>query len=300
MPIATALDRRVGEVSDADRDGEAILLAGADPATSRFSCRRAHRSPPSRRRCANAGSAVSGREQLGGVRHHRDPPSHDGAPSRRRSHRSSSRWSPRSGHRLYGCSDVELLRLAVASGGPMVDLVDTRTRTMPLRARRPSGRRVAPASWVAWRDGRRRMGRRRSALAQLVDERRALDAALDRPDARDVWRRIRYVIDQARAWSDAGGHGLRRYLAWVHLLASESRNADTILPEHDDDAVRIMTVHAAKGLEFPITIVSGMTTKPRGRPMSNAVVWHRDTWTISNTARAPTRSSRTSYRSTSR
>jgi ATP-dependent helicase/nuclease subunit A len=91
------------------------------------------------------------------------------------------------------------------------------------------------------------------------------------------------VIDQARAWSDAGGHGLRRYLAWVHLLASESRNADTILPEHDDDAVRIMTIHAAKGLEFPITVLSGMTTKPHGTK-SNAVVWHRDTWTISNSA----------------
>jgi ATP-dependent helicase/nuclease subunit A len=93
------------------------------------------------------------------------------------------------------------------------------------------------------------------------------------------------VVDQARAWSDAGGHGLRRYLAWVHLLASESRNADTILPEHDDDAVRIMTIHAAKGLEFPITVLSGMTTRPN-LTYSNSVVWHGDTWTISN-AKSP-------------
>ena len=112
-----------------------------------------------------------------------------------------------------------------------------------------------------------------------------LDVALDHPDARDVWRRVRYVVDQARAWSDAGGHGLRRYLAWVRLLASESRNADTILPEHDDDAVRIMTVHAAKGLEFPITVLSGMTTRPM-TAFSNSVVWHDDTWTISS-AKSP-------------
>ena len=90
-------------------------------------------------------------------------------------------------------------------------------------------------------------------VAAVADERRVFDLALDGSDARDVWRRLRYVIEQARAWADAGGHGLRRYLHWAALQASESRVADTILPEHDHDAVRVMTVHAAKGLEFPIT-----------------------------------------------
>ena len=52
---------------------------------------------------------------------------------------------------------------------------------------------------------------------------------------------------------------------WVEMQTAEgSRVAEAILPETDDDAVRIMTIHAAKGLEFPITIVSGMSTKPGG------------------------------------
>jgi ATP-dependent helicase/nuclease subunit A len=180
---------------------------------------------------------------------------------------------------LYGCSDVELYHWRSAGGRWSIwwrpdDATPDALRDHPVGhalqhlgsiARRAS--RVGPAD----------------LLAALIDERRALDTALDSPDARDVWRRLRYVVEQARAWSDAGGHGLRRYLAWVRLLASESRNADTILPEHDDDAVRIMTVHAAKGLEFPITVLSGMTTKPSGA-MSNAVIWHDDSWTISNKA----------------
>ena len=178
---------------------------------------------------------------------------------------------------LYGCSDVELYEWK-ASGGRWTVWWRPDDETPARLADHPVAEALHHLGSLARRASR--MGPA-DLLAALVDERRMLDVALDRADARDVWRRVRYVVDQARAWSDAGGHGLRRYLAWVRLLASESRNADTILPEHDDDAVRIMTVHAAKGLEFPITVVSGMTTKPYATK-SNAVVWHRDTWTISN------------------
>ena len=53
------------------------------------------------------------------------------------------------------------------------------------------------------------------------------------------------------------------YLRWAALQGDRERGvAESILPETDDDAVRIMTIHAAKGLEFPITIVVGLTTAP--------------------------------------
>jgi ATP-dependent exoDNAse (exonuclease V) beta subunit len=48
---------------------------------------------------------------------------------------------------------------------------------------------------------------------------------------------------------------------------------EVILPETDDDAVRIMTVHAAKGLEFPITIVSGLSTRPQNNRTRVQVVF---------------------------
>ena len=174
---------------------------------------------------------------------------------------------------LYGCSDVELYDWKRHGGSWSI------WRDAPAElAAHPVAQSIAHVRSLAERST---WWSPADLVAALVDERRLLDAALDGPDARDVWRRVRYVVEQARAWSDAGGHGLRRYLAWVRLQASEARTADTILPEHDHDAVRIMTIHAAKGLEFPITIVTGLTTVPPGKS-SDAVVWHRDSWTIAS------------------
>ena len=172
---------------------------------------------------------------------------------------------------LYGCSDVELWEWK--DGGGTWNL--WATRPDPLEAH-PVGDAIAHVRSVAERIASHSAA---DLLALVADERRAFDLALAGPDARDVWRRLRFVIEQARAWADAGGHGVRRYLQWATLQASESRVADTILPEHDHDAVRVMTIHAAKGLEFPITIVAGLTTKPR-RATTNGVVWANDTWML--------------------
>ena len=54
---------------------------------------------------------------------------------------------------------------------------------------------------------------------------------------------------------------MRDYLAWAEMQGAEgARVVEAVVPETDDDAVRIMTIHGAKGLEFPIVICSGMTT----------------------------------------
>ncbi|MEQ4209652.1 UvrD-helicase domain-containing protein [Actinopolymorpha sp. B9G3] len=102
-------------------------------------------------------------------------------------------------------------------------------------------------------------------LGALVTDRRMLETAAGGPRMRDTWRRLRFVVDQARAWSEAEHGGLRAYLAWAgHQGDESSRVAEAVLPETDADAVRVMTIHAAKGLEFPMVVLSGMTSQPRG------------------------------------
>jgi ATP-dependent helicase/nuclease subunit A len=72
---------------------------------------------------------------------------------------------------------------------------------------------------------------------------------------------LRMVIAHAQQWLSDGNIGLLAYLDWVNTMLSESTRAS--LPDADDldaNAVQIMTVHASKGLEFPITVVSGLAS----------------------------------------
>ena len=107
-----------------------------------------------------------------------------------------------------------------------------------------------------------------TTVAALIDafvrDRPLMTAAVDHPRRREQWRRYRFIVAQARAFAEAGGGSLRRFLEWIDRQRSEgARVSETPVPETDEDAVRIMTVHGSKGLEFPVVILTGLNTRRR-------------------------------------
>ena len=108
-------------------------------------------------------------------------------------------------------------------------------------------------------------------ITEFILERRLdeLDLAESRP--RETWRRRRFLTEQARTLEygrlvspDAQPLNLYQFIQWVELQQEErARIAEVIVPDTDDDAVRIMTMHASKGLEFPVVFILGLAQYPR-------------------------------------
>ncbi|MFB0927555.1 MAG: UvrD-helicase domain-containing protein [Acidimicrobiales bacterium] len=114
-------------------------------------------------------------------------------------------------------------------------------------------------------------------LERLLRERRATLLAFGDPRTTDVWRRLRFLVDQARTFEESNSGDLRAFTQWAALQSgSMARVHEPLLPETDGTALSIQTIHGSKGLEFPITILSGMTTQFRGARPGVSVLWPED------------------------
>ena len=175
---------------------------------------------------------------------------------------------------LLGCGDDDLLRFKI---GGADEAKGTWSYNTPQPQDPAAGPVQAGLAFLRELHEARHWQSPAELLDRIARERRALELGFAEGRPRDIWRRLRFVIDQARAWSEAAGGSLRSYLHWVTQQTVEgARVTESVLPETDDDAVKIMTIHAAKGLEFPITIVSGMSSKIGGNNSVVDVVFPRD------------------------
>jgi ATP-dependent helicase/nuclease subunit A len=161
----------------------------------------------------------------------------------------------------YACSDVDLLRW-VEEGGQLNYLSPGRAVDVTLDG--SVGQSVGGpvgAAFVSLRGFHTcRTERSAAATVEALIRGRSLGLlALDHPRPREALRRQRYVVAQARKLASAGDPTLRGFVHWIETLRkNELYDAESAVPDSDENAVRLMTIHGSKGLEFPIVILSGL------------------------------------------
>jgi ATP-dependent helicase/nuclease subunit A len=112
-------------------------------------------------------------------------------------------------------------------------------------------------------------GRNRQPFAAtvnaLLESARAHAGFVLRPGGHQVLANVLRVADLARTYETTGGISFRGFVEELNTQAEKEEATEAPVLEEDSDGVRMMTVHGAKGLEFPIVVLADMTAKLASR-----------------------------------
>ena len=107
------------------------------------------------------------------------------------------------------------------------------------------------------------------------------------PSGEQALANVLRVLDQARSFEQAGATSFRSYVEHLDEQAERGQGGEAPVVEQGTEGVRVMTTHAAKGLEFPIVILCDPSNSRKSRYPSRYIDAERRLWTFSLAACTP-------------
>jgi ATP-dependent exoDNAse (exonuclease V) beta subunit len=98
-------------------------------------------------------------------------------------------------------------------------------------------------------------------IGQLLEETRAHVGFILRPAGEQALANVLHVAELARQYEAGGGISFRGFIDELRNAALSTEAAEAPILEEGSDGVRLMTVHKAKGLEFPVVILADLTCR---------------------------------------
>ncbi|MBQ4506554.1 MAG: helicase-exonuclease AddAB subunit AddA [Firmicutes bacterium] len=117
-----------------------------------------------------------------------------------------------------------------------------------------------------------------SALLELmINETGIDDYAAALPGGRQRIANVRALLDKAAAYESEELGGIYGFISYIEAIKDKVRVGEVRVFSEKDDAVRIMTIHGSKGLEFPFVLLSGLERRLySGGPLRVDAAFHKD------------------------
>ena len=110
-----------------------------------------------------------------------------------------------------------------------------------------------------------------ATLASLLESTRAHVGFALEHGGEQVLANVAHVGDLARRYEAEGGLSFRGFIDELREQAESGEAGEAPILEEGSDGVRLMTVHKAKGLEFPVVILADMTARLRASVASRHI-----------------------------
>src|SRR4029078_1346022 len=98
-------------------------------------------------------------------------------------------------------------------------------------------------------------------IQELLDATRAHGGIVLRSAGEQALATVLHGAELAREYEAAGGLSFRGFVDELRIAAETAQAAEAPILEEGSDGVRMMTVHKAKGLEFPVVVLADLTCK---------------------------------------
>ena len=106
---------------------------------------------------------------------------------------------------------------------------------------------------------RRNDGRIADAVARVLERTGALELFLLKPAGEQRHANLQKIVEIAGALESSRPMGFASFVRWLREITELTpEEGESPMAESGDDFVRILTVHKAKGLEFPITVLADL------------------------------------------
>jgi len=109
----------------------------------------------------------------------------------------------------------------------------------------------------------------RSIAGTIIDflsQTKAMEFSLLRPGGEQAVANLKKIVEQARAFDAQKQSTFRRFVNWLETRREESvREGESPWSEEGEENVKLLTIHKAKGLEFPVVILANLSSRRRPR-----------------------------------